>query len=268
LNDENNHEFADLIELARSIPTENDKYFRMHQTQHDKSPLLLLCQVNSKSIAVASTSSASASISSATGLKNGLNPVLLRAVDDLLLYKWEQRDWRFGDAIFTRMKADYIQTSGKKKIEVTLKILKHTEVATRLNDFLQLSDKWAKIDLSEIVRMHALTLHHPIALVLESINIGPLDEFLRSNRNRKHIKLLNLVETAYSLAKALHYLVCHVIKIKLILNIFILTIFHKFITTARKSNCSWPYTLFDARSNSIRARTRVYCEAWRSRLTC
>lgn len=185
-------DFDDLINLAKSIPT-NGRYFRLPPTQHDRSPLLLLCQTTSKLLTKETSSVKSA------------NPLLLRAVDDLLLYKWSSRE--VGDGVFTRMKAELNQPSGKK-IEVTLKILKHTEVELRLTDFVKLADKWAKLDLSEIVRMHGITLHQPISLVMESIRVGPLDEFLRNPKHRKDIKLLDLVETAYSLAKALHYLVC------------------------------------------------------------
>lgn len=184
-------DFDDLINLAKSIPT-TGRYFRLPPTQHDRSPLLLLCQAPTK-LKVKETSSV-----------KGTNPLLLRAVDDLMLYKWTQRE--FGDGVFMRMKAELSQPSGKK-VEVTLKILKQSEIDLRMGDFLKLADKWAKLDLSEIVRMHGITLHQPISLVMESIQFGPLDEFLRNPKCRKDIKLLELVETAYSLAKALHYLV-------------------------------------------------------------
>lgn len=184
-------EFDDLINLAKSIPT-NGRYFRLPPTQHDRSPLLLLCQTQTKLMA------------KETGCLRSANPLLLRAVDDLLLYKWSQREC--GDGVFTRMKAEFNQPNGKK-IEVTLKILKHSEVELRLTDFVKLADKWAKLDLSEIVRMHGITLHQPISLVMESIKVGPLDEFLRNPKHKKDIKLLDLVEIAYTLAKALHYLV-------------------------------------------------------------
>lgn len=105
--------------------------------------------------------------------------------------------------MFTRMKAEYKQ-SHNKKMNVTLKILKLNEVENRLVEFMQLADKWAKLDLSEIVKLHGLTLCQPIAMVLESIPYGPLDEFLKNPQNK--IKTVCLVETAYSLAKALHYL--------------------------------------------------------------
>lgn len=182
-------EFDDLIALVKTIPT-NGRYFRLPPTLHDKSPLLLLCQSPSK-------------IMAKTVLRSA-NPLLLRAVDDLLLYKWSQREW--GDGVFTRMKAEFNQPSGKK-IEVTLKILKQSEVDLRLTDFVQLADKWAKLDLSEIVKMHGITLHQPIALVMESIKVGPLDDFLRNPKHKKDITLLDLVEISYTLAKALHYLV-------------------------------------------------------------
>lgn len=184
-------EFHDLIDLAKSIPT-NGRYFRLPPTQHDRSPLLLLCQTATKLL-----------VKETTFVRNA-NPTVLRACDDLFLYNWSQRE--YGDGVFTRMKAELNQPSGKK-VEVTLKILKQTEVELRLMDFVKLADKWAKLDLSEIVRMHGITLHKPIALVMESIRVGPLDEFLRHPKHRKDIKLLDLVETAYSLAKALHYLV-------------------------------------------------------------
>lgn len=182
-------EFDDLIALVKTIPT-NGRYFRLPPTLHDKSSLLLLCQSPTKILAKTVLRSA--------------NPLLLRAVDDLLLYKWSQREW--GDGVFTRMKAEFNQVSGKK-IEVTLKILKQSEVDLRLTDFVQLADKWAKLDLSEIVKMHGITLHQPIALVMESIKVGPLDDFLRNPKHKKDISLLDLVEISYTLAKALHYLV-------------------------------------------------------------
>ncbi|KAL7041532.1 hypothetical protein ACKWTF_000809 [Chironomus riparius] len=188
-------EFEDLIDLAKSIKIEDGRYFRLPPSEYDKSPLLLLCQTGTKSVP-------STPVVAASGLR-GANPHVLNAVDDLRLYKWEEKN--FGDGVFTRMKAEHIQP-GKKNAEVTLKILKPTEISTRLLDFMKLADKWAKLDLSEIVKMHGITLQNPISLVLESIKFGPLDEFLRSHRYRKHVILLNLVETAYSLAKALHYL--------------------------------------------------------------
>jgi hypothetical protein len=189
--------FTNLIDLAKSIPLEGrPNYFRLQPSPHDKSPLLLLCQTSAKIMSSMATTS-----SFMTGLKSK-NPLLLNAANDLLLHKLEQRD--YNDRIFTRMKAEF-QPSDRKKTNVTLKILKQSEVSTRLTDFCKLADWWGKLELSEIVRLHGITLHQPISLVLESISHGPLDEFLRSHKEK--INLLNLVETSISLAKALHYLV-------------------------------------------------------------
>jgi Janus kinase 2 len=184
-------DFDDLIDLAKSIPA-GTRYFRLPPTQHDRSELLLLCRPRS-SLMVELTSNVRHS-----------NPVLLRALDDLLLHKFSQKEW--GDGVFTRMGADLKQPTGKK-IQVTMKILKPSEVERRQGDFLKLADKWVKVDLSEIVKMHGLTLCQPTSLVMESIKVGPLDEFLRNPKHKKDIRTADLVETAYSLAKALHYLV-------------------------------------------------------------
>lgn len=191
--------FTNLIDLAKGIPMERrSNYFRLQPSPHDKSPLLLLCQTTAKMM----STTAAMSSTTMSGLK-GENPQLLNAADDLLLYKKEQRD--YNDRIFTRMKAELNKPGGRKKTNVTLKILKQSEVSSRLTDFCKLADWWGKLDLSEIVRLHGITLHQPVSLVLESISHGPLDEFLRSHKDK--INLLNLVETAISLAKALHYLV-------------------------------------------------------------
>lgn len=192
MGDDDSTEFDDLIFLAKSIPTTGQAYFRLPPTHHDRSSLLLLCQTQQKLL------------TKETSFVRSTNPLLLRAVDDLLLYKWSQREC--GDGIFMRMKAELNQPSGKK-IEVTLKILKHSEVELRLSDFVKLADLWAKLDLSEIIRMHGITLHQPISFVMESIREGPFDDFLRNQKHRRDVKLLDLVEAAYALAKALHYLV-------------------------------------------------------------
>ena len=127
-------EFDKLIDLAKSIPlVGRSNYFRLQPSPHDKSPLLLLCQTSSKSITMAATTSSPMT----TGVK-GKNPLLFNAANDLLLYKWEQRE--YCDRIFTRMKAELIQPNGKKKINVTLKILKQTEVGNRLADLIKLAD--------------------------------------------------------------------------------------------------------------------------------
>lgn len=232
-NDTVTSEFDDLINLAKNIPTDG-RYFRLPPTQHDRSSLLLLCRAQTKVQA-----------KETTNVRN-TNPLVLRAVDDLLLYKWTQREC--GDGVFTRMKAEFNQPNGKK-IDVTLKILKPNEVSLRLADFVQLADKWAKLDLSEIVKMHGITLHQPISLVFESMQLGPLDEFLRCPKYKKDIKLLDLVETAYTLAKALHYLVSSTS-----LTTNTLCVILSFVIAARKPNCSWTYSLLKSTSDAVQSK--------------
>lgn len=184
--------FTSLIELARSFQLDN-QISRLPPTQHDKSPLLLLCLPECNLVR-----------KETIGLRSTTAPLLLRASEDLMIYMWNSKE--YGDGVFMRMKAVYKQPTGKK-IDVTLKVLKKEEVENRLTHFVKAVDKWAKLDLSEIVKMHGLTLQNPISMVLECIKYGPLDEFLSTPKYKRHIQSIHLVETAYSLAKALHYLV-------------------------------------------------------------
>ena len=184
--------YTSLIEIARSFQLDNP-ITRLPPTQHDKSPLLLLCLPECNLVR-----------KETTGLRSTTAPLLLRASEDLMIYGWTPTE--YGDGVFMKMKAVHTQPTGKK-IDVTLKMLKKEEVDNRLTQFLNAVDKWAKLDLSEIVKMHGLTLQNPISMVLECIKFGPLDEFLSTPKYRKHIQSINLVETAYSLARALHYLV-------------------------------------------------------------
>jgi Janus kinase 2 len=97
---------------------------------------------------------------------------------------------------------------GDKKLEVTLKILKAQKIDKHLLDFMSLTDKWCKLDSNEIVRIYGITLQQPIAMVIESINMGPLDEFLRV-RSREQLGFVCLIDAAYALVRALHYLQEH-----------------------------------------------------------
>lgn len=191
-NEVNERRFTSLIELARSFQLDSP-ITRLPPTQHDKSPLLLLCLPECNLVR-----------KETVGLRSTTAPLLLRASEDLMIYVWNSKE--YGDGVFMRMKAVYKQPTGKK-IDVTLKVLKQEEVGNRLTHFVKAVDKWAKLDLSEIVKMHGLTLQNPISMVLECIKYGPLDEFLSTPKYKRHIQSIHLVETAYSLAKALHYLV-------------------------------------------------------------
>lgn len=183
-------EFNELIDLIKSF---DGVLTRISPSTDDKAPFLLLCQTPSKLMSKEPNNSL-----------RDVRPILFSASDDLLLYNWTQRE--YGDGLFTRMKAEIIQANRKKK-EATLKVLKQNSVGKHLQDFIALADLWAKLDISEIVKLHGITLGQPISYVMESISYGPLDDLLRNTKYKKDIKLLDLVETAYGLAKALHFLV-------------------------------------------------------------
>lgn len=185
-------EFTQLINLIKSFDT-NGVYTRIPASPNDRAAFLLLCQTPAKLMSKEPTHSI-----------RDVRPILFSAADDLLLYNWTQRD--IGDGLFTRMKAEIVQGNRKKK-EVTLKVLKQNAVELHLQDFVALADLWAKFDISEMVKLHGITLRQPISYVMEAIGWGPLDDLLRQPKHKKDIKLLDLVETAYGLAKALHYLV-------------------------------------------------------------
>lgn len=63
---------------------------------------------------------------------------------------------------------------------------------------------WSNLFAPELVKMYGFTLTSPLTFVLESIQMGPLDQFLRTE---KDVPKVCLIEASYSLARALHYLV-------------------------------------------------------------
>lgn len=97
------------------------------------------------------------------------------------------------------MKADWILPDDKK-LEVTLKVLQNER---KLMDFIHLADKWSGLFAPELVKMYGFTLSAPHTFVIESIKLGPLDEFLRAHRQ---VSVGCLLDACYTLARALHYL--------------------------------------------------------------
>lgn len=65
--------------------------------------------------------------------------------------------------------------------------------------------KWSSLESPELIKMYGFTFSSPHTIVIESTKLGPLDEFLQ--RQSKHaVSMAALIDTAYSLARALHYL--------------------------------------------------------------
>lgn len=70
---------------------------------------------------------------------------------------------------------------------------------------MRLAEKWSGLFSPELIKMYGFTLSAPHTLVIESTKLGPFDEFLR-NHSKHAISMVPLIESAYSLARALHYL--------------------------------------------------------------
>lgn len=69
---------------------------------------------------------------------------------------------------------------------------------------MKLADKWSLLQSTELIKLYGFTLSSPYTMVIESTRLGPLDEFLSAN---KTISIVCLIDAAFSLAKALYFLV-------------------------------------------------------------
>lgn len=70
-----------------------------------------------------------------------------------------------------------------------------------LKDLLSLSKRWSSVSSSAIVRLFGLCVDTPTALVSEYFTLGPLDAYLRTNKDK--VSFSNLVEAATYVATAL-----------------------------------------------------------------
>jgi len=70
-----------------------------------------------------------------------------------------------------------------------------------LMDLLSLSKRWSSVSSSAVVRLFGLCVDTPTALVSEYFALGPLDAYLRTNKDK--VSFSNLVEAATFIATAL-----------------------------------------------------------------
>lgn len=70
---------------------------------------------------------------------------------------------------------------------------------------MELTGHWAFLQSSAIVRLYGMTLSSPVSMVLEYMRLGPLDQYLRTNK--AILKTEDLIEAASNLASALWHLV-------------------------------------------------------------
>lgn len=97
------------------------------------------------------------------------------------------------------MKADWILPD-EKKLEVKLKILRDVEC---IQNVMRLTEKWSSLSSPELIKIFGFTLTKPHTLVVEYTH-GPLDQLMR--RFARPFGVIQLIDAAYSLARALQYL--------------------------------------------------------------
>lgn len=69
---------------------------------------------------------------------------------------------------------------------------------------MQLSSEWSQLNSPALIKMYGFSTTSPYLYVIESIKLGPLNEFLRSEKSS--MANVCLLDAAYTLARALHYL--------------------------------------------------------------
>lgn len=105
------------------------------------------------------------------------------------------------NGIISEMRADWLLPD-HQKLEVTMKSLK---IESKVNDFLLLAKNWSRLNSPELIKMYGFTITSPYIYVIESTKLGPLNEFLHKQQ-KSLIHPICLIDAAYTLARALHYL--------------------------------------------------------------
>lgn len=185
-------EFDNLIDLAKSINTNGTNKLRIPPLEYDKAPLLLLCLPSDQL-------KAKKAIDDLDPMRD-MMPRIIDASKELQFYKDSMK--RTKDGILTQFRADW-KLPDDKKIEVTVKVLNQNKMQF-LSEILKLTHVWSQLNAREIIKLYGVSLYNPTAMVLESTKYGPFDDFLR--KRSSEIETVMLIDAAYSLAKALHYL--------------------------------------------------------------
>lgn len=182
-------DFDNIISLAKSIKTNANK-FRIPPLDYDKSQFLLICLPQDQL-------KAKKTIDDLNSM-NDKKPEIIDAEKELIFNRDSLKISK--DGVFSQLRSDW-KLPGDKKIEVTLKILNKLDF---LPEILKLANMWSRINAPEILKLYGVSLYRPTAMILESTKFGQFNEFLRRKTNS--IKSFMLIDAAYSLAKALHYL--------------------------------------------------------------
>ncbi|XP_061389403.1 tyrosine-protein kinase hopscotch [Musca vetustissima] len=187
--------FDKLTDLAKFIPTESDRKFRISPSDNDRSPLLLIClpkNVQSKKT--------EKELSEAELQRERVK--ILDLSKDLQWYHNSSRECDNGRMI--KMKADWIQNDGYKDVTVTLKVLKFEDDFPL---FRSLANTLSRIQSPHIIKLFGITLDSPYTMVMEYSEFGPLNKFLMDNSAK--VSLRQLIDVVYGLARGLFYLRNH-----------------------------------------------------------
>uniref|UniRef100_A0A1B0DHM0 Protein kinase domain-containing protein n=1 Tax=Phlebotomus papatasi TaxID=29031 RepID=A0A1B0DHM0_PHLPP len=184
--------FDNLLEAAKSISVPSGKHIRLTQSEYDKASKLLLCRCAEEKPHLTL-------VSEVAEMRQG-KPLLIDAQRELQLDESSERN----RDVLSVMNG-YLIVNEKSKVKVTLKILRQEETEKNLQAFMHLAHKWSRLNSPDLMRMYGFTLFHPIAMVMESSGLGPLDEYLR----RISLSMSSLMNIVFSLLKAIVYLQDH-----------------------------------------------------------
>nr|XP_022913814.1 tyrosine-protein kinase hopscotch [Onthophagus taurus] len=184
--------YPSIPAIVAAYKNENDAIYLkecLPPSETDKSPLLLCAKEDLSSDIVTEASSMI--------LKD---PVFI-STQNILVFKADKKQNEDGVTLIYRCMWKHAKG---KKIEVAMKTLKKEHRDKHLKDMLEAAGQWSLVQSSSIVRLFGVTVSGYLSMILEYIKYGPLDEYLRQNKNK--LKEVDLIEASSALANALWHL--------------------------------------------------------------
>ena len=183
--------YADIGALAKDLINVLGLKTCLHPSEFDRARTLLLCR--------------SVSATEADFIGHGRSvdqePKVFIPVSALAKYESYKLKGRFTNVWIGKW-----TRSAKHKEDVAIKQLK-SHCDSQLRPFMQMCYNTMLWNDPTLIRVHGATLetpNNPMALVMEFLQLGPLDTYLKQNRDK--VTLEDLLESATALAKALWYL--------------------------------------------------------------
>ncbi|XP_059614533.1 tyrosine-protein kinase hopscotch [Phlebotomus argentipes] len=183
--------FDTLVDAAKSIPVPSGKHFVLQPSDYDKPTKLLLCRYVVEKVELEV-------VKEGDEIRKG-KTLLIDSSRELVLDQASERECEGG--VLTRMNG-YLIVNEKSKIKVMLNVLK-PDKKHNLETFMHLAHKWSRLNSPNLMKMYGFTLYQPIAMVMESSGLGPLNEYFRQVAV---LPLSCLISIAYSLLRAIIYL--------------------------------------------------------------